>query len=38
MKVYKDEGDEDDDKPAENLSEEKFGLVIETEEDEVQYG
>jgi hypothetical protein len=31
VKVYKDEGDEDDEKP-ENLSEEKFGLVIETEE------
>lgn len=31
VKIYKDEGDEDDEKP-ENLSEEKLGLVIETEE------
>lgn len=35
VKVYKDEGE--DEKP-ENLSEEKFGLVTETEEVKLQIG
>lgn len=32
VKVYKDEGEEDENKASENLSEDKIGLVTETEE------
>jgi hypothetical protein len=32
VKVYKDEGDDDENRSSENLSEDKFGLVIETEQ------
>ena len=32
VKVYKDEGEEEESRSSENLSEEKLGLVIESEE------
>lgn len=32
VKVYKDEGENEDEKRSENLNEEKLGLVTETEE------
>jgi hypothetical protein len=32
LKVYKDEGEEDEQRASENLSEDKLGLVTETEE------
>jgi len=32
VKVYKDEGEEDENKASENLSEDKIGLVTETEQ------
>jgi len=32
VKVYKDEGDEEEQRSSENLSEDKIGLVTETEE------